>query len=320
MLTMEMIEQARRFLDGKIRRTPVEQSRKLSEILGVPVWLKLECLQLTGSFKIRGAMFRLSQLTESEKSVGVATCSAGNHGKAMALSAKQLGVTVTVYTPSNVNSTKYDGMIALGARVVRTPYEGFDDAEAFARQQVQQTGQLYISAFDDPYIMAGNGGTLAAEVIEDVPDARTFIVPVGGGGLSAGFAYYAKERLSDACIVGCQHIESPSLKLSLQSGQAVTRMPAVSTLAGGVEGGVGKSTFEVLKTRTDRVALLNEKEILAATVWMLDNHQYLVEPTSAVTVAACLNGHVGKPKSPTAVVLSGRNVDIGTIKALLANA
>jgi len=314
---MDLIEKGRVFLRGKIRRTPIEESRVLSEVLGVPVWLKLECLQTTGSFKVRGALFRLAQLSPIERQIGIATCSAGNHGKSIAYAAKKIGIQVTIYVPKFVNPTKFQGMVVLGARVIRSPFEGYDDTEAWAREQIVKSGQLFISGFDDPYIMAGNGGSVAAEVLEDVPEARSFIVPVGGGGHAAGFAYYVKEKLSDCQIITCQHELSPALKLSLESNKAVTKLRAVTTLAAGLEGGIGQLTFEVLKTRVDRVDLVTEKEIRTAVVWMLDHHQYLIEPTAAATIATCLNGRIEKPSSPTVVVLTGRNVDVQTIRELL---
>lgn len=318
-LTMDLIEEARRFLAGKVRRTAVEESPYLSDLLGVPVWLKLECTQTTGSFKVRGALFRLSKLTAGERRTGVATCSAGNHGKGTAYAARQMGVRATVYVPSSVNPAKLHGMEALGAEVQRSPFEGYDDTEAWAREQVARSGQLFISAFDDPLVMAGNGGTIAAEILEDATEARAFILPVGGGGHAAGFAFYAKKRLGDCQIIGCQHELSPALKLSLESGEAVTRLPAVTTLAAGVEGGIGRSTFEVLKTRTDRVALVSESEIRSAVVWLLKHHQILIEPTAAVTLAACLSGKVGALDGPAVVQLSGRNVDIATVRELLGS-
>jgi threonine dehydratase len=317
MLSIERIEEARAFLAGRLRRTPVEESPELSERLGVPVWLKLEMLQVTGSFKVRGAFWKLSRLSEGERRAGIATCSAGNHGKGIAWAARLLGLTPTIYVPKSVDPAKHRAMVALGAQVIVSKFDGYDDTEAWAREEVARSGKVFVSAFDDEDIMAGNGGTLALEVLEDVPDARAFLLPVGGGGLSAGFSFAVKERLSAATIVGCQLEASPGLKLSLDSGHAVTRLPAVQTAAGGLEGGLGEKPFEILRTRIDRVALITEEEILQAVRWMLEVHQYVIEPSAAAPVAACLTGKAGRFDAPLGVVLSGRNVGLPTLRRIL---
>ncbi|MGA2597939.1 MAG: pyridoxal-phosphate dependent enzyme [Bryobacteraceae bacterium] len=311
------IAQAIEFLDGKLRRTPVEISPALANRLGAPVWLKLESLQTTGSFKIRGAWFRLSQLTADERASGILTCSAGNHGKGVAYAARELGIRAIVCVPSSVDRAKYEGMVALGAEVRMSEFEGYDDTQAWAEQQALDEGKPFISPFDDIGIMAGNGGSLAAEIMEQLPEAATFIVPVGGGGLAAGLAFHVKAKRPGAVVIGCQHEQSPGLKLSLEAGRAITRLPAIETVAGGVEGGLGELPFAILKSRVDHVALVSEQEIYEATRWVLAQHQYLIEPSAAVTVAACLTGKVGRLSSPAVVVLSGRNVSVDVIRRIL---
>ncbi len=290
----------------------MEYSPELSHRLGVPTWLKLECLQVTGSFKIRGALWRVHRLTESERKAGVATCSAGNHGKGLAYAAREEGIHAVVFVPKAVDEAKYRGILALGAEVRKSDFWGYDDTERWARAVAQQEGMPFISAFDDYDVMAGNGGALAMETAEDLPQARNWIVPVGGGGLSAGLSFYLKENSPEHRIIGCQHEESPALQMSLQKGEAVTELPGVATIAGGVEGGIGRLTFEILRTRIDGVALVSEEEIKSATRWMVAQHQYLIEPTAAVTLAACLRGKVGKLTGPAVVVVSGRNVSLKT--------
>ncbi len=316
-MSLRKIEKARAFLEGKIRRTPIEESPELSKRLGVPVWLKLEMLQITGSFKVRGAFWKLSRLSEGVRRAGVATCSAGNHGKGIAWAARKLGLTPTIYVPKSVDSAKHRAMVALGAEVIVSEFDGYDDTEAWARGEIAKSGRVFVSAFDDEDVIVGNGGTLALEVLEDVPQARAFVLPVGGGGLSAGFSFVVKERFPDATIAACQLEASPGLKLSLESGRAITHLPAVETTAGGLEGGIGEKPFEILKTRVDRVALCAEEEILDGVRWMLDSHQYLIEPSAAVTVAACLTGKAGPFDAPIVVVLSGRNVASETLRRIL---
>jgi len=312
-----LIAEAADYLRGRIRRTPVEPSPGLSKMLGVPVWLKLESMQLTGSFKIRGALFRISKLTERERRDGVVTCSAGNHGKAVAYAAREAGVRATICVPRSVDRSKLEAMIALGADVRVSEFDGYDDTEDWARSMAAADGRTFLSAFDDYAVMAANGGTVAMEVIEDVPSARAFILPVGGGGLSSGFAFHVKQK--GATVVGCQHALSPALKMSLDAGRAITKLPAAETRAGGVEGGIGALAFGVLGPLVDRVALVTEDEILEGVRWMLANHQYLIEPTAAVAVAACLTGKIGTLTEPAVVVISGRNVSAESVKKILCS-
>ncbi|MGH9367392.1 MAG: threonine ammonia-lyase [Thermoanaerobaculia bacterium] len=317
MLTLERIEAAARFLAGRVRRTPFEPSPGLSQRAGVPVWLKLENLQTTGSFKVRGAFVRMEELSEQERRRGVVTASAGNHGKAVAYVARLFSVPARIFVPRTVDESKYRGMLSMGADVQRCEFTGYDETEALARREAARTGRVFLSAFDDDAIMVGNGGSLAVEVLRDAPEARTFLLPVGGGGLAGGFAFYAKEMLPDARIVGCQHELSPGLKLSLERGEAVTSLPSIETAAAGIEGGLGLSNFEVLRSRVDAVALLSEEEIFEAVRWILAEHQYLVEPSGAAAVAALLSGKAGRLESPCLLVLSGRNVSLETLRRIL---
>jgi threonine dehydratase len=316
-LTIDLIQEAAGFLEGRVRRTPLEPSPALSERVGGPVHLKLECLQTTGSFKLRGALFRLSRLSEEEKRAGIATCSAGNHGKAVAYAARALGLVPTITVPSSVDESKYRAMVALGAEVVRSRFGGYDDTEVWAMEEAAKAGKVWVSAFDDEAIMAGNGGSLAIEILEDLPEARAFVLPVGGGGLAAGLVLYVKAKHPDAVIVGCNHELSPALALSLERGEAVTRLPSAQTSAGGIEGGIGRKPFEVLRSRVDRVALLSEAELVEGIRWMLDAHQYLIEPSAAAAIAACLTGKAGRLDAPTVVVVTGRNVSLETVRKLI---
>ena len=319
-LTLELIEKASHFVAGRVRRTPLEASPRLSEVAGAPVFLKLECLQETGSFKLRGALFRLSLLSEQEKRAGIATCSAGNHGKAVAYAAKALGLVPWIAVPASVDEAKYRAMVALGAEVVRSRFRGYDNTEVWAMEEAAKAGKVWISAFDDDAIMAGNGGSLAAEVLEDLPDARSFVMPVGGGGMAAGLALYAKEKRPGAVIVGCNHELSPALALSLERGEAVTRLPAVETTAGGIEGGLGRKPFEILRSRVDRVALVSEADLFQAVRFVLGEHQYVIETSAAAGVAACLTGKAGQLEGPAVVVLTGRNVSLETLRRILQSA
>src|SRR5579864_477458 len=215
LLTAELINEAAAFLKGKIRRTPLEFSPRLG------AWFKLESMQLTGSFKIRGAFFRLSKLNEREKREGVITCSAGNHGKAVAYAAREMKLRAAICVPKSVDRAKYDAMVAMQADVRVSEFDGYDDTETWAREMARERGLTFISPFDDDAVMAANGGTTAMECLEDLPEAKHFIVPVGGGGFSAGFAFRAGR------VIGCQHELSPALKMSMEAGRAITKLPAV---------------------------------------------------------------------------------------------
>lgn len=319
-ISLDLVHQASTYLTGKIRETPLEYSSALSNVLHTPVYLKLECLQLTGSFKVRGAFFRLAQLDVEERKRGVITCSAGNHGKALSYVGNELGVTVTVFVPKNVDDAKFRGMIELGAKVIRSDEIGYDETEKIAKETALKEKLPFISAFDDPYIMAGNGGTLAKEIFQQLPGVQTCIFPVGGGGLASGFCFYVKEKNRDILTVGCQHKDSSALALSLERSSAVTSLPGIDTVAGGIEGGIGQGCFEVLQSRIDQVALVSEEEIFKGFQWVLKHHQYLIEPSSAVTIAACLFHRLKKVRGPVVVVLTGRNVGFSTLQKLIRDA
>jgi threonine dehydratase len=316
-LDLPLVAAARRALAGRIRRTPIEASPALSRIAGVPVSLKLESLQLTGSFKIRGATFALLRLDAAERRAGVVTCSAGNHGKALAFAAREFHIPVEVHVPENVDAAKYQGILALGASVVRSPHPGFDETEEVARAAAASSNRRFLTAYDDTVMLAANGATIAAEVLEDAPEARTFLLPVGGAGLAGGFAFYAKSTQPTCRIIGCQHVLSPALALSLERGEAVVKLPAVATTAGGLEGGIGRTGFAALASRIDGVALQSEAEIFAAVRFMLEEHQLLIEPSAAVTVAALLTGRARALDGPAVAVITGRNVGLPTIRRIL---
>jgi threonine dehydratase len=316
-LSVDMIRDAAAFLDGRVRRTPVEFSPELSERLGAEVWLKLENLQTTGSFKLRGAWFAMHRL-QDQGVQRVATCSAGNHGRGVAFAARQLGMQAVIFVPSSVDTVKLAGMRRDGAEVRLSTFPGYDETERWAIEQAAREGMPFLSAFDDPLVMAGNGGTVAMEVAEQVPDARTFLMPVGGGGHAAGFAFWMKSVYADARIVACQHRDSAALKASLDAGRAVTEMPPIDTLAGGLEGGLGVRTFEVLRGRVDDVRMVVEPALRAAMRWMVDHHQVIMEGSCAVAVAAALDPAFPKPSTPVVIFISGRNIARSSLAAVLS--
>ncbi len=306
-LSLELIQEASTFLEGRVRRTPVERSDDLSQRLGVDVWLKLENLQLTGSFKVRGALFVMHRLFD-EGIDHVATCSAGNHGRGVAYAAGKLGMRATIFVPSSVDKVKLTAMQQAGADVRRSRYAGYDDTEKWALEESEKLGLPFVSAFDDPAVMAANGGSVAVEVLDQVPDATTFVMPVGGGGHAGGFAFHVKEKLPASRIVLCQHEGSAAFLKSMQEGRAVTAMPPIDTLASGLEGGIGVLPFEILRTRHDDIRLADEVALRRAMRWLIDEHQLMMEGSCAVAIAACLDPSFPRPDGPVVIFLSGRNI------------
>jgi threonine dehydratase len=307
-----LIDRAETLLAPVIRETPLEPSPALSQRLGVQAWLKLECLQVTGSFKIRGALFALQQLRDSGASE-VATCSAGNHGLGLAFAANLSKMPARIYVPGQVDPGKVELLRGMGADVRVSPHPGFDETEAWAMEEVQRDGIPFISAYDDELILAGNGGTLMREMRRQLPDLETLILPVGGGGLSGGMLLSAA---APKRLVAAQTLASPALVRSLEKGTAVTRMDSAETLAGGLEGGIGVRGFEALKTHAPQVISVSEEEIKAGVRWTLATHRYLIEPSSAVAVAAALRPEV-TVSGPTVVVLTGRNIGPDVLRGIL---
>jgi threonine dehydratase len=316
MLTLKLIREAASFLQGRIIETPLELSPRLSDLVGGPVYLKLEHLQKTGSFKFRGALFRMSRLSPHEKKKGVITCSAGNHGWATAEAARQLSIKATVYVPASVDPLKLAAIHRLHAEGHVSRHTGYDQTEREARDAAKESGQVFLSPFDDYAVMAANGGTLAMEILGQLPKVATVVMPVGGGGLAAGLCFYLKAVGQSTRCLGCQHEGSPALHLSLERGEAVTELPPIETVAGGIEGGIGSLTFAVLRDLINGVLLVSEHDILEAVRWLLEHPRMLVEPSAAASVAACLK-NASRLEPPVVLVLTGRNVSLETVRKSL---
>ncbi|MGA8164965.1 MAG: threonine/serine dehydratase [Waddliaceae bacterium] len=315
-LTLDLVQKAFSTIRDSIVCSPISFSAAFSELVDSDTYLKYEGAQLTGSFKIRGALFHLSKLSGEKKAKGVFACSAGNHGLAVAYAASKEAIPCTIYVPKHADSVKVDKIMQLGAKVEYSAYPGYDDTLAWAEEIVSTQGLSLISAFNDPLIMAGNGGTLALELLEQMSGIENILFPVGGGGLAAGLCYAMKELAPHIRLIGCQHQDSPSLFLSLQQRKAVTKLPAIETLASGIEGGIGENCFKILQDRIDNVCLASEEEIQRGVLWLLEKEQYLVEPSSAVTIACCLGERPPLLKGKTVVILTGRNVSFGTLKKI----
>ncbi|MCH9612076.1 MAG: L-threonine ammonia-lyase [Chlamydiia bacterium] len=302
----DLISKARDFLKEKVMRTPLIFSPKLSQLADVPVYLKMECFQQTGSFKVRGAFFALSQLPDPEK--GVVVASAGNHGLGVAYVAKQLNIPATICVPATVDEAKLNALRSYKCEVKVFDVPGFDAAQKLAIKYAEDEERPFLSAYDDDLVIAGSGGTIGLELLEQLPSIQGAITPCGGGGLPAGLAYVLKKhkpRLHFACA---QLDECPALKLSLEKGEAILEMPPSQTLAGGIEGGMGKRPFALLCNRVDEVLLLTEKELYEGVRFMLREHQVLIEPSSSAAIAPLLFQKQKKLSGPTVLVVTGRNL------------
>jgi threonine dehydratase len=308
--TLEQFEAARTVVARVAQETPMESSRYLAELLGADVYLKCENLQRTGSYKIRGAYNRMSQLTEEERARGVVAASAGNHAQGVAFAARELGIASTIFMPVGVPLPKLQATKAYGAEVIlrgHTVAEPLLAAAAYA----EETGAIFIPPFDHPDVIVGQG-TLGLEIWDSVPDVETVIVPIGGGGLIAGVAAAMKQRAAAAGrsirVIGVQAANAASYPPSLAAGTP-TEVPVHATIADGIAvGKPGILNFEIISHLVDDVVTVTEDDIAKALLVLLERAKLVVEPAGAVGVAAILAGLVS-PSGPTVVILSGGNID-----------
>ncbi|MGN9847504.1 threonine ammonia-lyase [Nonomuraea sp. H19] len=305
-VTYDDVVAARELLADVVVRTPVVESRVLSDLVGGPVQLKCENLQRSGSFKVRGAYVRIARLAEEERERGVVAASAGNHAQGVALSARLVGAKATVYMPEGAALPKVEATRGYGAEVIfagRT----VDEALAAAREHARQTGAVIIHPFDHPDVIAGQG-TIGLEILEQLPATGTIVVPIGGGGLASGLALAAKTLRPGIAIVGVQAERAAAYPASLAAGHPVMVEP-VATMADGIAVGCpGELPFELIHYLLDRVVTVSEEEISRALVLCLERAKQVVEPAGAVGVAA-LVAHPQAFEPPVVAVLSGGNID-----------
>ncbi|HET7682137.1 MAG TPA: threonine ammonia-lyase [Marmoricola sp.] len=300
------IEAAAELLRGTAIRTPMEESRWLSSVVGGPVLLKCENLQRTGSFKIRGAYVRMFHLTDEERARGVVAASAGNHAQGVALAARMLGIKATVFMPVGAPIPKLNATRGYGAEVIQHG-QVIEDSLVAAGEFSERTGAVLIHPFDHPDIIAGQG-TCGLEIIEEAPDAATILVPTGGGGLIAGIATAVKARRPDVHLVGVQAEGAAAYPLSLDHGAPVA-LDSMTTMADGIAvGRPGDIPFAAIMAHVDDVITVSEESISRALVLLLERAKLVVEPAGAVAVAAVLD-QPDTFETPAVAVLSGGNVD-----------
>jgi len=301
---------ARQRITSIAKRTPLIHSPVLTESVGGYVCLKLESLQGTGSFKIRGAANRMLSLTAEEKTLGVITGSSGNHGRAVSYVANRLGIKAVICLSARVPSNKVNAIRRLGAEIV-VYGTSYDESVSHASQVAEQRGLTMIDSFDDPFVIAGQG-TIGLELMEDFPELDTAVVPLAGGGLAGGIAMTLKSANPAICVIGVSMERAPVMYYSLQAGAPI-EMREEETIADALAGGLGKDnqyTFRMVQEYVDDVVLVSEEAIAEAMVFALEKHHLVVEGAGAVGIAALLDGKVRGVGRKVAVVVSGSNVEI----------
>ena len=305
-VSIDDVVDAAAVLRGTVARTLLVQSRALSEVVGGPVYLKCENLQRTGSFKVRGAYLRIARLTERERARGVVAASAGNHAQGVALAASMLGARATVVMPAGAPLPKIAATRAYGADVVLHG-RSVEDALARAVELAAETGSIFIHPFEHRDVIAGQG-TVGLEIAEQCPQARTIVVPVGGGGLAAGIAVAASARLPAATVIGAQAEAVAPFPGSLSAGHPVS-VTALATMADGIAVAVpGALAMAILGGLGSRVVTVSEENLSRGLLLCLERAKQLVEPAGAAGVAAILE-HPELFEPPVVAVLSGGNID-----------
>jgi threonine dehydratase len=303
------IRAARDRIAGHVLRTPMTQSASLSERVGVPVYLKLEHHQRTGAFKLRGATNAVLSLMADERRRGVVAASTGNHGRALAHAARSVGARATICMSSLVPQNKIAEVRRLGADV-RIVGRSQDDAQVEVDRLVAEEGMVMVPPFDDGAVIAGQG-TIGLELVEDLPDVETVLVQVSGGGLASGIAAAVKTMRPGTRLIGLTMDRGAAMKESIAAGQPVT-VEEYPSLADSLGGGIGLSnrlTFAMCRDLLDDIVLVTEDEIAEGIRHAYRQEREVLEGAGAIGIAGLLAGKIA-PKGPTAVLLSGRNIDM----------
>ncbi|MCM1439137.1 MAG: threonine ammonia-lyase [Roseburia sp.] len=317
MLTLDKVYHARYALKDAIRQTDVIYSPALSNSCGCNLYLKCENLQITGSFKVRGAYYKISQLTAEEKARGVIACSAGNHAQGVALASKKFGVTSIICMPDGAPISKVEATRSYGAEVVLVPGV-YDDAHNRAEELHVKNGYTFIHPFDDEDVIAGQG-TIGLEIVEQIKDADAVIVPIGGGGLIAGVAFAIKSLNPKVRVYGVQSSGAPSMLNSLEHHRIET-LPSVSTVADGIAvKEPGHLTFDICSKYVDGVVSVTDDQVSAAILALIEKQKMIAEGAGAVALAAVMFGKIPDIKGKNAVALiSGGNIDVTILSRVIS--
>lgn len=314
LVTLGDLEAAARVLAPVAVRTPLLPADPISDVVGAPVWIKPEMLQRGGAFKFRGAYNFLSRMDPVVRRRGVIAPSSGNHAQAVALAAKLFGVPATVVMPTTVTPAKRGGAERLGARVVLAGTTTFDRLQK-AEELMSVEGLTLVPPYDHPNIIAGQG-TVGLEIADDLPQVENVLVPVGGGGFSAGVASAIKLRLPNARVIGVEPATAPKLSRARAAGKPVKIEHAGGLADGLLAVEIGHVTFAHHQRYLDDVVLVNDEALARAMRLLLDRMKLVVEPSGAITVAALLEKRF-TPRGPTVAVLSGGNIEWDGLRGLL---
>lgn len=315
MISLAAIREAAAHLSGRVRRSELIHSPYLSERLGAPLYFKCENLQRTGSFKIRGATWFLACQDASRLKAGVITASAGNHAQGVALAARQAGIDATVVMPQTTPLAKILATRDYGAEVILQGF-GYDEAAAHARELEQAQNLLYVPAFDHPLIIAGQG-SIGLEILEDLPEVETLVVPIGGGGLISGIASAVKTQRPQVRIVGVEAAGAAAALQSRRAGRRV-RLPEAQSLADGIAlKTLGEETFPIIEALVDDLVTVEEEAIARAIVTLLEKAKLVTEGAGAVGLAALFGEGPPIHRGSTVCVLSGGNIDVQTLSRVV---
>ncbi len=313
MLTLDSVYKASHVLKEVIRRTDLIKAPKINP--DAEVYLKPENLQVTGSFKVRGAYYRISQLTEAEREKGVIACSAGNHAQGVALAATKAGIKSLICLPDGAPISKVEATKGYGADVCLVPGV-YDDAYNKALQLRDEKGYTFIHPFDDENVIAGQG-TIGLEILDDLPEVDAVVVPIGGGGLISGVAFAIKQLNPKIKVYGVQAAGAPSMFNSIHDNK-IERLDSVATLADGIAvKEPGKNTFELCRKYVDEIVTVSEDEISGAILALIEQQKMIAEGAGAVSVAAVMFNKVPVKGKKVVCVVSGGNIDVTILNRVI---
>ena len=315
-LTLAEVQAARERLGSAIYQTPCTRSEMLSRITGLEIFLKLENLQMTGSFKERGALSRISMLTPAEAARGVVAASAGNHAQGVAYHATQRGIRSVIVMPLTTPLVKVTATRGFGAEVVLHG-ANYDEACVEATRYCREHGMTFIHPFDDAVVIAGQG-TIGLELLEQIDNLQAVVVPIGGGGLIGGIACAIKESNPAIRVIGVQTARLPSMQQAVVAGGPVTLEPATTIADGIAVRRAGEVTYPVVAKYVDEIVTVEEDEIASAILTLLEREKTLAEGAGATALAACLQRRTGlAPGTRTAVLVCGGNIDVTLLSRII---
>ncbi len=315
--TIQDVWRAQDIVRPHVYHTPLLHSRTLSAMTGATVYLKAENLQRAGSYKVRGATYKLSRLTAEERARGVIAASAGNHAQGVAIAARALGISCAIVMPTTAPLAKITATESYGANVILAGAT-YNDAYERAREIQAETGAIYIHAFDDPDIIAGQG-TVGLEILTDLPDVEAIVAPIGGGGLISGIAIAVKALKPDVRIIGVEAAGAAAMRDSLAAGHLI-KLETLSTVADGIAvKAPGERTFAIARKLVDAVVTVEDDDIIRTVLLLMERGKLVVEGAGAAAAAALLSGAIALPGMRTAVVLSGGNIDMNLVGRFIAH-